>query len=102
MPLPAELSRDFDHFLIWISWLFYIDIFKEQSDLHLKDYDSEIFDDDDFYHQVFNIQYSFIYIAHVSRKRVAWIFQMNAGHLGTRESRHQPTRHQAKSPRLMD
>lgn len=27
---------------------------QEQSDLHLKDYDSEIFDDDDFYHQVIN------------------------------------------------
>ncbi|XP_027052204.1 protein AATF-like [Pocillopora damicornis] len=25
---------------------------KEQSDLHLKDYDEEIFDDDDFYHQL--------------------------------------------------
>ena len=27
---------------------------QEQSDLHLKDYDPEIFDDDDFYHQVIN------------------------------------------------
>ena len=25
---------------------------QEQSDVHLRDYDPEIFDDDDFYHQV--------------------------------------------------
>lgn len=36
-------------------------IFQEQSDLHLKDYDSEIFDDDDFYHQV--IKNGFIYFS---------------------------------------
>lgn len=35
----------FFFFYVWY-WL------QEQSDLHLKDYDEEIFDDDDFYHQV--------------------------------------------------
>ena len=35
----------FFFFNVWY-WL------QEQSDLHLKDYDEEIFDDDDFYHQV--------------------------------------------------
>ena len=36
-----------------INYNFYF-FHQEQSDLHLKDYDPEIFDDDDFYHQVTN------------------------------------------------
>lgn len=38
-------NADVFFFYVWY-WL------QEQSDLHLKDYDEEIFDDDDFYHQV--------------------------------------------------
>ena len=38
-------NADVFFFYVWY-WL------QEQSDLHLKDYDEEVFDDDDFYHQV--------------------------------------------------
>ena len=41
-------SKNADVFFFFNVWYW----LQEQSDLHLKDYDEEIFDDDDFYHQV--------------------------------------------------
>ena len=43
-----------------------MDQLEDRRDLHLKDYDEEIFDDDDFYHQVlfvlgFAVQYCLVH-----------------------------------------
>ena len=60
--------------------------FQEQNDVHLKDYDTEIFDDDDFYHQVFYELHScncYVAIA-VEKLKLLFYFQINGSKIGSK------------------